>query len=80
MWLTPSRPLDRQPMGCPTSTGFERLWGSPDLARFVSCSRRLGERMRSAGKIPPPDLHVGRMPHWKPVVIHAWIEQGGCHG
>ena len=57
---------------------MEPLLGIDDLAVYLNCSRRLVERMRSAGKVPPPDLHVGRMPRWKPATIRAWIERGGC--
>jgi|SRR5271157_1332229 len=48
-----------------------------DLAELLSCSRRLVERMRSAGKVPKPDFHVGRCPRWKPATIRAWIDRGG---
>ena len=48
-----------------------------DLAALLSCSRRLVERMRSAGKIPKPDIHVGKCPRWKPATIRAWIDRGG---
>ncbi len=56
--------------------GMEPLLGIDDLATYLNCSRRLVERMRSAGKVPLPDLHVGRMPRWKPATIRAWIERG----
>ena len=46
-----------------------------DLAALLSCSRRLVERMRSAGKLPKPDIHVGRCPRWKPATIRDWIER-----
>ena len=48
-----------------------------DLAALLSCSRRLVERMRSAGKVPKPDIHVGKCPRWKPATIRAWIDSGG---
>ena len=57
--------------------GMEPLLGIADLATYLNCSRRLVERMRSAGKVPPPDLHVGRMPRWKPETVRRWTEQGG---
>ena len=31
-----------------------------DLARMLNCDRRTIERMRSAGRLPHPDLRVGR--------------------
>jgi len=51
--------------------------GIDDLAELLSCSRRLVERMRSAGRVPMPDIKIGRMPRWKPETIRAWIERGG---
>jgi excisionase family DNA binding protein len=63
---------------CPTlATAIGPLLTIEDLAALLKCSRRLVERMRSAGKLPPPDLHVGRMPRWKAATIRAWIEKGG---
>jgi hypothetical protein len=43
----------------------------------LNCCRRLVERMRSAGKIPKPDIKIGKMPRWKPETIRRWIERGG---
>jgi predicted DNA-binding transcriptional regulator AlpA len=57
--------------------GLEPMLSLDDLAALLSCSRRLVERMRSAGKIPRPDIHVGRCPRWKPETIRKWIERGG---
>jgi hypothetical protein len=31
--------------------------------------------MRSAGKIPKPDVHAGKMPRWKPETIRRWIDK-----
>lgn len=60
----------------PLPAGMEPMLGIDDLAALLRCSRRLIERMRSAGKVPKPDLHVGKMPRWKPATIRAWIERG----
>ena len=38
------------------------MLGIDDLAAVLSCSRRLVERMRSAGKVPKPDIQIGKMP------------------
>jgi len=48
-----------------------------DLAALLSCSRRLVERMRSAGKVPKPDIKIGKMPRWRVETIRRWIEGGG---
>ena len=39
---------------------IEPLLKLNDWPHVLNCSRRLVERLRSAGKLPPPDLKVGR--------------------
>ena len=49
-------PEDRrsEPKRGPTlPAGFERMFSIDDLAALLNCSRRLVERMRSCGKVPP---------------------------
>jgi predicted DNA-binding transcriptional regulator AlpA len=48
-----------------------------ELAAALGLSRRTIERERSAGRFPPPDLTIGKMPLWKPETIRAWVEKGG---
>ena len=36
-----------------------------ELATVLNCSRRLVVRMRAAGKVPKPDMKVGKMPRWR---------------
>jgi predicted DNA-binding transcriptional regulator AlpA len=75
--------LDRQPKAPAAKPGrtlpasIEPMLHIDDLAALLSCSRRLVERMRSAGKVPKPDIHVGKCPRWKPATIRAWIDSGG---
>ncbi len=74
------QPEDPRPETRPGRTlpaGIEPMLHIDDLAALLSCSRRCVERMRSAGKVPKPDIHVGRCPRWKPATIRAWIERGG---
>ena len=76
----PADAIDHQPEDakpCRTSpVSIEPMLGMDDLAAILSCSRRLVERMRSAGKFPKPDLHVGRCPRWTPATIRTWIAGG----
>jgi predicted site-specific integrase-resolvase len=61
-----------------TAPPVQRLtWRIDDIVRALGISRRTFERERSAGRIPPPDLHVGKMPLWKPATIQAWIDAAG---
>jgi hypothetical protein len=55
----------------------ERLWSIDDLRRYLNCSRRAVERLKSAGRLPRPALHVGRMPRWSPTAVRRWAEEGG---
>ena len=73
----PVRPQGGSPRGRTLPASIEPMLHIDDLAALLSCSRRLVERMRSAGKVPKPDIHVGRCPRWKPATIRAWIERGG---
>jgi len=79
--LTLADAVDRKPeANRPKRTlppGIEPLLGIDDLAAILRCSRRLVERMRSAGKVPKPDLQVGKCPRWTPATIRRWIEGGG---
>lgn len=61
----------------PAPPVLEPMMRIVDVARYLSCSRRLVERMRSAGKLPRPDLHVGRMPRWQAETIRQWSAEGG---
>ena len=56
---------------------IEPMLSIDDLAAILSCSRRLVERMRSAGRLPKPDIKIGKMPRWKPETIRRWIAEGG---
>ena len=61
----PAEPAAVKP-GRTLTAGMEPLLSIDDLTVILNCSRRLVERMRSAGKVPPPDLNVGRMPAGSP--------------
>jgi len=69
--------IDLQPEPPGAGHIIEPMLSIDDLAALLSCSRRLVERMRSAGKVPKPDINVGKMPRWKAATIRAWIERGG---
>ena len=56
---------------------LEPLLSVADLARVLNGSRRTIERLRAAGKLPRPDLHIGKMPRWKAETIRRWIEGSG---
>lgn len=74
-----SRPGPLRLAPTPSGAGhiIEPMLSIDDLAAILSCSRRLVERMRSAGKVPQPDIKIGKMPRWKPETIRRWLEEGG---
>jgi predicted DNA-binding transcriptional regulator AlpA len=51
-----------------------------DLAKLLGVSRRNIERERAAGRIPPPDVKIGRVPLWKIDTITAWLDSGKKRG
>jgi excisionase family DNA binding protein len=53
------------------------LFSQDDLVHLLNAGRRTIERMRAAGKLPKPDLYVGRMPRWRRETVRDWIEGGG---
>lgn len=70
--------LRPEPVATKPGPAIEPMMSIADVARALSCDRRTIERMRSAGKLPKPDLHVGKMPRWRPETIRAWIAKGGA--
>ncbi len=53
-------------------------WDLADIANLLGMSKRFLERERAAGKIPPPDIRLGRRLLWRPATINRWLDsQGG---
>jgi hypothetical protein len=67
--------LDRQSDEKPR---VERLtYRIEDLADALGVSRRFFERARAAGRLPKPDLRLGKVPLWRVETIRTWLERGG---
>jgi hypothetical protein len=47
-----------------------------DIATATGLSQASVERLRASGKLPPPDLVVGRVPLWRVETIRRWVEGG----
>ena len=61
-----------------TETPIPRLLTVTDLTRILQRSRRELERMRAAGRFPPPDLKLGpRSPRWRAETVERWIADAG---
>jgi hypothetical protein len=69
-----SGPLAALPVAAPVDRLTYRL---DALATALGVRRRTLERERSAGRLPRPDLQIGKMPLWRPETIRRWIEGGG---
>ncbi len=50
-----------------------------DLCAVLRCGTATLDRLRAAGRLPRPDLRIGRSPRWRPETIRRWIEEGGRH-
>ena len=75
--MTTSGPPPR-PAGVHPLSETALAWRLDAIAKALGISRRTLERERSAGRFPPPDLHIGKMPLWRPETIRRWVEGGGC--
>lgn len=70
----PSRlPQDPEATGAVTIRD-RLLWSWDDIAALTGLSRRLLEREVSAGRMPGPDVRVGRRACWRPATITAWLD------
>ncbi len=67
--------LERKPESKPRVEPL--VYRADELADALGISRRAIERERSAGRLPRPDLTIGRMPLWRVQTIKAWLERGG---
>jgi predicted DNA-binding transcriptional regulator AlpA len=47
-----------------------------DLEAHLGLSRSSIYRLRDTGRLPPPDLTIGRLPRWKPSTIAKAVEAG----
>jgi hypothetical protein len=55
--------------------GLEPVVEIDDLAVLFGCSRREVERLRAGGKLPPPDLKLGKSPKWLPTTVRNWLQK-----
>ena len=69
--------MSRTPNATPLPIPERLTWRLSDVAKALGVSRRTIERERSAGRFPPPDLHIGKAPLWRPRTIREWVEGGG---
>jgi len=68
------------PAAAVASVGIESLLTCADWARILCVGSATVDRLRSAGRIPPADIRLGRLPRWRASTVRAWIENGGTNG
>lgn len=44
-----------------------------ELVTAIGVSRRTVEGLRSSGRLPRPDITIGRIPLWLRETIHVWL-------
>ena len=66
--------LERHGKGTPQVDRF--AYRLDEFAAAMGVSRRVLERERAAGRLPRPDLYIGRMPLYRPETIKDWLD--GC--
>lgn len=48
-----------------------------DLVDALGVSRRFLERTGAAGRLPKPDMRIGKVPLWRVETIRSWLDKGG---
>lgn len=57
-----------------TGPAIEPLVSPEAFAAFLSIGRRTFQTWRAVGKLPPPDLALGKTIRWRRATIDAWLE------
>lgn len=68
---------DDRPTTHSTSSVQPLLYTLADLAEALRISRRHAERLIAGGRLPKPDIRLGRAVRWRVGTIQAWLEAGG---
>jgi hypothetical protein len=56
---------------------IDRLVTRKDFASIIRASLPLFDRLRSAGRLPRPDLYLGRAPRWRAETVRSFLEKTG---
>lgn len=71
----PENPMARtQPKDTPPAARSERLVSPEEFATYLAIGRRTFQTWRGVGKLPPPDLSLGKIIRWRWTTIEAWME------
>jgi hypothetical protein len=58
----------------PRGVEIEPLLCWSDLRRLLVASQRTLDRLRASGRLPHPDMFIGRSPRWKAETVRRWID------
>ncbi|MCZ2110506.1 MAG: helix-turn-helix domain-containing protein, partial [Dehalococcoidia bacterium] len=53
----------------------EHLLSPREFQAFLGVSRRTFQSWRAGGKLPAPDLHIGRILRWRPSTVTNWLNR-----
>ena len=58
-----------------TVTQIPPMLSPQEFAQLLGIGRRTFQTWKAAGKLPPPDLCVGKVIRWKPATIDRWLAE-----
>ena len=62
-----------------TSDNNLKMLGPSDFVSLLNISRRTFQTWRAAGKLPQPDLHIGKVIRWKSETIQEWLNNNNIY-
>ncbi len=70
----PKRNRTVEPVAVLLPPGIQRFLTGDDLRHIAGCSESHFVRLLKLGKIPKPDVDLGRVgPRWRPKTIERWV-------
>jgi predicted DNA-binding transcriptional regulator AlpA len=59
----------------PEAAPLAALLTAEDFRRILSIGRRTFQTWRAAGRLPAPDLEIGKVLRWRPETVEAWLAE-----
>ena len=57
----------------PTAAPLPAMLTPDDFRRVLNIGRRTFQTWRAAGRLPVPDLEIGKVLRWRPETVSAWL-------
>jgi predicted DNA-binding transcriptional regulator AlpA len=80
---SPAPPFQDPKAAAPVPVRDRLRWTWDDVEALTGMSKRWMQREISAGRMPPPDLRMGRCAGWRPATIMSYLDsvaQRGARG